>query len=554
MADSGALSMADSGALSMADSGALSMADSGALLDASLDVDAASDGDGESISDVWTDTNEPDVRDAEAEEAGEACPPATMASDFHVVPAGDPGACNTFSTISAALQAARASSAAQRTVHLAPGTYSDAAEFPIDLRGGISLAGSGEGSSIMTGVGATTIAPPTNAYARLSATYVVYAAILAGDPEKSSQISGVTLELPPNQLAGTEAIVCDRGNAATSPPSPDTLVSHVDIHGFEVGVRVTWSGPPLSGCNLALTSSTIHDGWFGVVADGDDSASGPVQPVSVRLGDLMGGGNSFSNLDVPSSSPLAPNGAGLATCDAVTGVVVEGNHFFEQPGALSDLGIWAVHAGPYESPGFHIERNDFGPLTTGGIWLWGPVVIDELLDNSIHDNSMVAGFHFEAVGLSLSGDPLANNNYEPFAVVRRARGNTFFGNDLGLTIHSYYTLFAQMPGLETDFGTAADPGNNTFRCNAVPASANDGPGSDVFIAAAPDPTVTIPFEGNVWDHAPATTVVGPYNAAPPGTDVSLVGSSGVPDGPLLDTADASTASTPPCPPGRVAGP
>jgi hypothetical protein len=524
-------------------------------LDASLEGDATSDGYAPSIGAEGADTNEPDVRDAEAEDAVEACPAVTGASDFYVVPSGDAGVCNTFSTISAALQAARSSSATQRTVHLAPGTYSDAAEFPIDLRGGISLSGNGEGSSILTGVGlATPIAPPTSAYTRLSSTWRVNATILAGDPEKSSRISGLTIALPPGEVAGTEAIVCDRGNAATSPPPPNTLVSHVEIYGFEVGVRVTWSGPPLSGCNLSLTSSSIHDGWFGVVADGNDSPGGPVQPVSVRLGDLMRGGNFFSNLDIPSSSPLAPNGAGLATCDAVTGVVVEGNHFFEQPGALSDWGIWAVHAGSYESPGFHIEGNDFGPLTTGGIGLWGPIIVDELLDNSIHDNSMVAGFHFEAAGMTLSGDPLANNDFEPFAVIRRARGNAFFGNDLGLTIHSYYTLFTQSPGLETDFGTAADPGNNTFRCNAAPTSANIGPGSDVFIAAAHDPAVTIPFEGNVWDHAPPTTVVAPYNTAPPGTDVSLVGSSGVADGPLLDTADASTASTPPCPPGRVAGP
>jgi hypothetical protein len=109
--------------------------DSGGLLDAWLEGDATSDGDAPSIGDEGADTNEPDVRDAEAEDAAEGCPPVTSASDFYVVPSGDAGVCNTFSTISAALQAARASSAAQRTVHLAPGTYSDAAEFPIDLRG-----------------------------------------------------------------------------------------------------------------------------------------------------------------------------------------------------------------------------------------------------------------------------------------------------------------------------------------------------------------------------------------------------------------------------------
>src|SRR5579859_5679536 len=205
--------------------------DSSASADASLDGDATSMGETSSTNDVATtadvglDTSEPDAKDGGNEDGADSCPPVTTASDFYVVPSGDAEACNTFSTIAAALQAARSSTAAQRsTIHLAAGTYSDQAEFPIDLRGGISLQGSGK-DSILAGSGPATVLPPANQYFALSNAPAVSATILVGDPEKTSQISGVSIDMAPGgAMAGTEAIVCDRGNAATTPPSPNTVV------------------------------------------------------------------------------------------------------------------------------------------------------------------------------------------------------------------------------------------------------------------------------------------------------------------------------------------
>jgi hypothetical protein len=340
-------------------------------------------------------------------------------------------------------------------------------------------------------------------------------------------------------------------------------VSHVQLERFEAGIRVTWSNPPLAGCNLALTSSTIESGWYGVVADGYDMPSGPVQAVSVRIGDLMGGGNDFVNLDIPASENPPPllvlYGAGLMTCDAVTGVVVEGNHFFQQSGMLSDWGIYAVHSGSFESPGFDIEGNEFGPLTGGGMMLWGAVIADRLLDNSFHDNSMVPGYQYPATGINIHGD--AADMPSPVAVVLRARGNTFFGNDVGVTIAARSSFLTQDPVMATDFGTAADPGHNTFRCNSVPPERAlggvGGPGADVFLSfpVGQPASVTVPFEGNAWDHAPPTTTVAPWANAAPGTDVYNVGDpTAGPVGPTLDTANATATDMPPCPAGRVAGP
>jgi hypothetical protein len=492
-----------------------------------------------------------------------SCRHAASASDFYVAPAA--GADCNFSTISAALQAARSSTAGERTVHLGGAVYSDSTDFPIDLRGGISLEGTGDSGEHMTtlqGVGFTTsVGAPSNGYAQLSSAVAVYAAILVGDPVKTSRVSGLSMAPAAGPAPGTEgapgseAIACESGNAMTVPPSPNTLVSQVAISGFEVGVRVTWSKSPLSGCNLSLTSSVVRDGSYGVVADGYELAGKPVQTVSARIGDLTGGGNQFINLDVQSNGALRYAGSGLATGDAVTGVVVEGNHFFQENSRLCDSAIWAVPGSPSELPGFDIEGNDFGPLTNLGVELAGPVVVDRLIDNSFHDISMV-GRNWAGVGLAIGGELV--ETHLPFPVVRRARGNKFIGNDIGVAIRSnvnWATPLAQ-DGLSTDFGTAADPGNNIFRCNSTPPDlvAGNLTGFDLFIQFSTPPPAgpPIPFEGNVWDHAPPTAIAAPD--APAGADIFLQTDGGAPPEPRLDVADAAAASIPACPNGRVAGP
>jgi hypothetical protein len=285
-----------------------------------------------------------------------------------------------------------------------------------------------------------------------------------------------------------------------------------------------------------------------------------VLPVSVQVGDLLGGGNTFTNFHAPSSSSLFMNGAGVAAGQAATGIVVNGNHFLQKSQYISDWGVWVAHTGPYEEPGFDIEGNDFGPLSNGGVALSGPVVVDKLIDNSFHDNSMqlLPQWGWLGVGLLLSAD--ATPSLTPLPVVQRARGNIFFGNDIGVEIRSGTTPVVVDAGPGSDFGSATDPGNNTFRCNSGLPSllVGGGPGADVFsmFYSAARPSATIPFEGNVWDHAPPTVVGAPFPNAPQGTDVSIVtDDAGVPLGATFDVADASVAAdAQPCPAGRVPGP
>jgi hypothetical protein len=508
--------------------------------------------------------DKPDAHDAGREGAVDTCRDPATASDFYVVRDGGAGAC-TFTTLSAALRAAKLSTADPRTVHLETDTYSaPTTKFPIDLRGGISLEGNGAGASVLVGTGLADIAPPRNARGPLSASPEVNATILVGDPVKTSRIEALSIMPTAPEPSGSEGIVCDRGNAATLLPSPNTLVSHVAIEGFELGIRVTWSPSSRAGCNLSLTSSLVSDGWYGVVADGKDGPSGPVQTVSARIGDLTpGGGNNFLNFDIypgPSSMPfLELNGAGVMAGDAVTGVVVEGNSFYAQSGSLSDWGILAVHSGSFEQPGFDIEGNDFGPLIRGGIWLSGAVLVDRLLDNTFHQNGMVTGDPFPGVGIAIEGD--ATDAGSPVAVVRRARGNSFVGNDVGVALSAQYGLRRQDPDRVTDFGNAGDPGKNTFRCNSVPAQFADasvgGEGADVLVTfpVTQPPSVTVPFEGNTWDHAPPTAIVAPWASAKAGTDVDYSRDPDAgPAGPVLDTANARPMNMPPCTLGRVAGP
>jgi hypothetical protein len=113
--------------------------------------------------------------------------------------------------------------------------------------------------------------------------------------------------------------------------------------------------------------------------------------------------------------------------------------------------------------------------------------------------------------------------------------------------------------LQYDFGTAQDPGNNTFRCNAAPPElASTGPGADLkFEFHNPvQPIITIPFEGNIWDHAPTTVgTSGWLTGTPPGIDVWVASDdAGVPLGGKADLANATTVSTPPCPSDRATGP
>jgi len=484
-------------------------------------------------------------------------------TDFYVDQSADAATC-TFRTIADALVVAKASNAPTKTIHLAQGTYSGGTgeSFPIELRDGISLVGAGAGRSVLVGTGPVSTRPPSNAFGSLTGSLLTYGTLVVGEATKAVAISGLSILPNASPFAGTEAIICDRGNAAPSAPKPNTTIRDISISGFEVGIRVTWSSPPSSGCNAFVSASVFENGRFGVVADGlmDQSGVSP-QFVSVQLGDgTPDGGNAFRNLSI--NDPNVPayfNGAGLTLSDAVTGVVVRGNRFMQDGSGVGNIGIWAVSQQlQYDFPGLDVEGNEFGPLANAGIALFGRVVVSRLVDNSFHDISMSSypGLGFLGTALALYADDPSS---PAFPAVTYARHNRFFGNDIGLHVRSFQTPLPSDRALQNDFGTAIDPGGNTFRCNSAPqVLQGSGPGGDVLIDVPENSSITIPFLGNVWDHTPPTVWIGDSpNGASVGTDVYLYKSSGLGaavSGPNVDATDASFADAPACPVGRLAGP
>lgn len=455
-------------------------------------------------------------------------------SDFYVDP-NAPDASTVFRTITAALAAANVSAAPSRTIHVAPGTYSAGSgeSFPIVVRG-VSLIGSGP-STVIVGLGSFNgVGGPLylagNDLVPISSSPVT-ASLVLGDKTGATRIVRVRIQSPSTDPPGSEGIICERGSTAgAGVTTPNTWIDDVTVDGFEVALRLTFSlAPSPQGCAAAVTSSTFTNGYYGIFADGWASADGTLlQRVSAQIGDATPtGGNAFAGFSIPASGGrIQFDGAGLLTREAVTGLIVRSNRF-----SRSDIGIFAAQAFGSMADRFDIEQNDLGPLTNTGIIFQGPVAVDPLAANTIHDITTAGtGLCFPGIGLLLQSAGAAGF---PSA---RARGNTIFGNDSGLQIRTYS---ASALNTLPDFGTATDPGGNTFRCNswAPTCCTNCDSGGDV-VVETPGKTPTVPFEGNVWDHAPPLV-------SPQGDDVVLY------SGPSVDFANASAATAPACPAAHV---
>jgi hypothetical protein len=498
-------------------------------------------------------------------DAAGACQPPGTGCDFYVDHSADAGAC-AFATIGAAVAAAQTSSCpSSRTVHVAPGTYStDTGEaFPIEVRG-VSIVGAGPDVTRVSGAGTGThVSVPSSAFGPLSGGGAVTATFLVGDSAAQTSIANLAIDRPPpvGVVAQTfEAIVCDRGNASAAPPAPNTTINHVTVENADLAVRVTWARPPvpLSGCNALIINSTLRDGSYGVIADGYGTDTAPVQLVSLQLGDSAGHGNQLFNFDFTTTGVVL-GGAGLVIADGVTGAVVRGNTFAQEPGARDDFGIWIVQR-DYDPIGTDIEDNVVGPLLNEGIALFGKVAVKSLLRNKVEGVSMQNEPQYGWLGIGLS---LGLEGYPDVPFVALARDNTFIGNDVAVDFRSTTDALPTDPNRQSDFGTATSPGGNTFQCNS--GWATDNAGGDVYVQMrvdVPAPAV-IPFEGNIWDHKPPTTAFAADTAptTPRGIDVLEYGvpsgadGGGPPQllGGAIDTTNAKTASIP-CPPNHVAGP
>jgi hypothetical protein len=491
-------------------------------------LDVGSTGSLEGGADAWPDIG-PGVSgdigaevsgDTGTDASGDIGPPPT---DFYVNPAA-PDADATYPTIAQALVAAYASSATLRTIHVAAGTYTaDTGEsFPIILRDGVSLVGTDDGDAgpetILSGVGPVEVPIPPD----LPAT-MVYATIWAGDAAKRIRISHLNVWSPfsPATITAgllTVGIACDQGvTGQLDAGSPNTQVDDLDIHGFAVGLYVTYGS---SGCAARVTRTTIHDGYFGVRAESPAPES---QHVSLQLGDLLGNGNTFVALRLETllDSSLYYSGSGLRVGDGVASATVLGNQFRD-----SEQGIWIKHTLATLPPAvYDVERNDFGFLDNNGVLLEGPSVIEPLADNTFHDITTFdtpppnAAPYLLGTGLILQ--PSDTSAVLPMFV---ARGNSFVDNDVGFVVRQVRAdvvpKFTELP----DFGSALEPGRNIFHCNSYPYSGSSG---DVWIHLPGAGPVTMPFEGNVWDHAP-----------PAGDDLILDAPTGV----QVDTANASSTA------------
>jgi Protein of unknown function (DUF1565) len=486
------------------------------------------------VADVSVPRDNSEDADASADREPEegAGPP----SDFYVDPnAPDDGAM--FRTITAALVAANSSSATNRTIHVAAGTYSvgSGESFPIVVRG-VSLMGSGA-STLIVGIGAFNgvQAPSILGDNGLPISpSPVTASLVLGDKAGTTRVAHLRVESPSAAAPGSEGMICERGStAAAGVTIPNTWIDDVTVDGFELALRLTYSlAPDPQGCSAAVTSSTFTNGSFGIFADGWARPDGTVlQRVSAQIGDgTPTGGNVFRGFAIP-AGPAQFLGAGMMTRDAVTGLIVRSNHF-----SKSDIGIYAAQTSGSPGDRFDVEQNDFSLLTNVGIILQGPVTVDPLAGNTIHDITTAGTPQcYPGIGLIVQASGPTG-----FPTVR-ARGNSMFGNDCGVQIRTY-TSYA----LDTlpDFGTAMDPGGNTFRCNSwapaptcctrcVGGCTGCVGGGDVLVDT-PGKTPPLPFEGNVWDHAPPLV-------SPQGDDVVLY------SGPSVDFAKASAASTPACP-------
>ncbi len=404
-----------------------------------------------------------------------------------------------FQTITAALTAANASTAANKTIHVAAGTY-DAAlgeTFPLVLRKGISLAGAGAATTTIKGTGAL---DHSAAGGTLNgASYNV--TILTGDTTGTSTISGLTLTSTlMTPMGGYLGVFCDQGNAANTtsapPPSPlptpTTVLSSVTIGpNYDYGIiGGTTTTPALAGCNIKVVGSTITGNNNGMWVVGCGAGTGKIS-VAAALGDgTATGGNSFV-----SNKNGAGGGVGVVGWDCVSPLTFDNNVFDGDDNGINVTN----HSGPAGGDAtlpqpdvYEVRNNSFKNLTGVGLQADRGVLIDQLLGNTFTNISTGAGGATNAVALRFT-----TTNSQ----VTKARNNSFIGNDVGVEADVNPFVATTRPNF--DWGTAADPGNNVFACNS--SAHTGGMGSDFFFAVATGSTVTIPLQGNKWDHVPPMT-------------------------------------------------
>ncbi len=437
-----------------------------------------------------------------------------------------------FRTITEALAAATASAAPSRTVHVAAGTYnaSRGERFPLGLRNGVSLVGSGSKATMIEGVGLHTKVE-TEYWASFLATVTMSAVDVASDLSGFTIVPGdlsafTTLhersEPAPDE---TNGVFIESGNhpPASSPaapiPSPSSRLHDLVVGpDFDVGVRIAASE---HGANVSVLGSTFYGGssagnpWAGAVSVvgrgcGSPWASSetPAMPVSLVVGDSTpGGGNTF--VGVGGSS----DGQAIYASGCMGQLVVRGNTMTQPPTATA--GATAVLARiltekDVPPPLIVLEGNAVTGLFAG-FFVEAPGAMVTAYGNTLSGirSRNAATATVPAAGFEISAAS-AGSDY-PASV--HARFNHFVGNEVGVRIGPLAPTAASV----LDFGTDAEGGGNDFRCNSSAVNRAVA-GADVWLRAATKDSI-YSFIGNDWDRDPPSMFVGPKPAN--GTDLVL---------------------------------
>jgi serine/threonine-protein kinase len=443
-----------------------------------------------------------------------------------------------FGSIADAVNAARASRAATKTVHVARGVYSarTGETFPIVLRGGVSLVGAGQEATVLEGLGPV----PSDETPYADDPPPALAAIVVGDDAALTRIGDIGLRSGAAKSSMHDfGIYCDRGDPARGL----TVLSAIATDVLDVGVvaTATRSGPP-SACRLQVLASTFRNAWTGIFARGECTAGVPA--VGIDVGDgTPDGANRFTEMHDD-----AGDGAGVEVWDCVDHAWVRKNSFITSDQGVSIEQHDDRKSGKHPFEDIIIEGNRFEALRRAGVHLALDATVGRLENNSF------SNIGYAATGPAAPGASAAlllDSGAWPtgFPRVLRARRNSFVGNRTGVLLDGEFGFADSAP---SDFGTVDDPGGNVFACNS---SRGDGvPGRDVVVRVPSRGVGALPFAGNGWDHAPPTIVGGKRaDRAADGTDVVVAPRRLEARAAVLDLRSA-IAREGPCPNGHARGP
>lgn len=473
------------------------------------------------------------ARDADARDTFDGCtvscwPVADYYVDATAPPGGNGSKQQPFKTITAAIEAHGVAPRAARKAYVATGTYDEALgeRFPLVLRG-LSLEGAGQDRTFIMGAARINHNPEGGSIANY-----MTVAVVVGERDLPTQLSGLSVRSPsPVPVTNYYGVLCDRGNATGEVASPlgQTRLDQVTVGpGFATDVAVaTSTNPSSTGCNMFMTRSTITAAWRGVIALGCGSANYD-DPVMLEMGtDDPSSGNTISWMTASNDE-----GVGVVLQDCVIRGSFQYNAFRDGGAGISIADAGTVSP-PHTRVDLSFKHNVFERLSNYGLRAAGYTLFASQIEGNRFNNVTKADNRFGYGAIALSIDVFN---------VGKIRGNEFIGNDTGVA-----ATFSAYTGTPGDFGTAADPGKNIFRCNSV----REGAGGDVMITGDLwDPEMTwagtLSLVGNAWDHVPPSLLT--TDPPPNGIDISVLYAPHTD----VDRRNA-TLSTAVCPSGRVPG-